>query len=182
MARSPIHPGEILKDELDELGISAAELARQIEVPANRISQILAGRRAVVTGASDGIGLGIAARLAGAGAETVDAWCFARASRDDVDRDDIVPGRIHEERGHDEAEGDAHEHAETRARSGADEVLELRGRAGEPTGEAEDHQSTDDYDADEPERRVLRGRRSRRTRPSPRSRPARPRPRRHVPG
>jgi addiction module HigA family antidote len=47
MARTPIHPGEILKDELDELGISAAELARRIEVPANRVSQILAGRRAV---------------------------------------------------------------------------------------------------------------------------------------
>ena len=47
MARTPIHPGEILKDELDEIGISAAELARQIEVPANRVSQILVGRRAV---------------------------------------------------------------------------------------------------------------------------------------
>ena len=47
MARTPIHPGEILKDELDELGISAAELARQIEVPPNRVTQILAGRRAV---------------------------------------------------------------------------------------------------------------------------------------
>ena len=46
-ARTPIHPGEILKDELDELGISAAELARQIEAPANRVSQILAGRRAI---------------------------------------------------------------------------------------------------------------------------------------
>jgi addiction module HigA family antidote len=45
--RTPIHPGEILKDELDELGISAAELARQMEVPANRIRQILSGRRAV---------------------------------------------------------------------------------------------------------------------------------------
>ena len=47
MARTPIHPGEILKDELDGLGIAAAELARQIEVPANRISQIVAGKRAV---------------------------------------------------------------------------------------------------------------------------------------
>lgn len=45
MARRPIHPGEFLKDELDELGISAAELARRIHVPANRVSQILAGRR-----------------------------------------------------------------------------------------------------------------------------------------
>ena len=47
MARTPIHPGEILKDELDELGISAAELARQIEVPASWVSQIIAGRRAI---------------------------------------------------------------------------------------------------------------------------------------
>lgn len=45
MARTPIHPGEILADELGELGISAAELARLIEVPANRVSQIIAGRR-----------------------------------------------------------------------------------------------------------------------------------------
>jgi antitoxin HigA-1 len=45
MARTPIHPGEILGDELRELGISAAELARLIHVPPNRISQILRGRR-----------------------------------------------------------------------------------------------------------------------------------------
>ncbi|HEX6015896.1 MAG TPA: HigA family addiction module antitoxin [Geminicoccaceae bacterium] len=47
MPRTPIHPGEILKDELDEFGVAAAELARQLEVPANRVSQILAGKRAV---------------------------------------------------------------------------------------------------------------------------------------
>ncbi len=47
MARNPIHPGEILADELTELGISAAELARQINVPPNRISQILSGKRSV---------------------------------------------------------------------------------------------------------------------------------------
>lgn len=47
MARTPIHPGEILKDELDEIGLSAAGLARQIEVPPNRVSQIVAGRRAI---------------------------------------------------------------------------------------------------------------------------------------
>jgi addiction module HigA family antidote len=45
MARTSIHPGEFLHDELEELGISAAELARRIHVPANRVSQILAGRR-----------------------------------------------------------------------------------------------------------------------------------------
>ena len=36
-----------MADELAELGISAAELARQINVPANRISQILSGKRSV---------------------------------------------------------------------------------------------------------------------------------------
>ena len=47
MARTPFHPGQILKDELDELGLSAAELASRIEVPASRVSQILSGRRAI---------------------------------------------------------------------------------------------------------------------------------------
>jgi addiction module HigA family antidote len=47
MARTFIHPGEILADELEELGLTAAELARTIGVPANRISQILAGKRNV---------------------------------------------------------------------------------------------------------------------------------------
>ena len=45
MPRTPIHPGEILADELEELSLSAAELARLIDVPANRISQIIAGKR-----------------------------------------------------------------------------------------------------------------------------------------
>jgi addiction module HigA family antidote len=45
--RTPIHPGEILADELKEIGISAAELARLIEVPANRVSQIIVGKRAI---------------------------------------------------------------------------------------------------------------------------------------
>ncbi|HWZ42014.1 MAG TPA: HigA family addiction module antitoxin [Candidatus Saccharimonadales bacterium] len=47
MARTPIHPGEILADELNEIGISAAELARALDVPANRISQIVSGKRAI---------------------------------------------------------------------------------------------------------------------------------------
>ncbi|MCL4863702.1 MAG: HigA family addiction module antidote protein [Caldilineaceae bacterium] len=47
MARSPIHPGEILADELQELNISAAQLARTLHVPTNRITQILAGKRAI---------------------------------------------------------------------------------------------------------------------------------------
>ena len=47
MARTPIHPGEHLAEELKELGISAAELARQLAVPTNRITEIVNGRRAI---------------------------------------------------------------------------------------------------------------------------------------
>jgi len=47
MARTPIHPGEILADELAEIGLSAAKLAALLEVPPNWISQILAGKRAI---------------------------------------------------------------------------------------------------------------------------------------
>ena len=43
----PIYPGEILADELKELDISPTELARQIDVAPNRISQIINGKRAI---------------------------------------------------------------------------------------------------------------------------------------
>ncbi len=45
--REPIHPGETLREDLEALGMSAAELARRIEVPASRITGILNGRRPV---------------------------------------------------------------------------------------------------------------------------------------
>jgi len=47
MALTAIHPGEHLAEELRELQMSAAELARQLRVPTNRITEILNGRRAV---------------------------------------------------------------------------------------------------------------------------------------
>lgn len=47
MARTPIHPGEILADELAELKMTASELAREVQVPSNRITQIIAGKRAI---------------------------------------------------------------------------------------------------------------------------------------
>ena len=47
MTRRPVHPGEILADELEALGLSSAKLARTLDVPANRISQIIAGRRSI---------------------------------------------------------------------------------------------------------------------------------------
>ncbi len=47
MGRSAIHPGEHLAEQLQELDMSAAELARHLKVPTNRITEILNGRRAV---------------------------------------------------------------------------------------------------------------------------------------
>jgi antitoxin HigA-1 len=47
MARPAIHPGEILAEELEEVAVTPSELARQLSVPANRITQILHGRRAI---------------------------------------------------------------------------------------------------------------------------------------
>ena len=47
MAIAAIHPGEHLAEELKELGLSAAELARKMNVPTNRVTQILHGTRAI---------------------------------------------------------------------------------------------------------------------------------------
>lgn len=47
MAKSPIHPGEILAEQLRELGLTVRRFATEIDVPPNRISQILRGSRAV---------------------------------------------------------------------------------------------------------------------------------------
>jgi len=43
----PIHPGEVLADELSELEMTAAELARELHVPSNRLYQIISGKRAM---------------------------------------------------------------------------------------------------------------------------------------
>lgn len=47
MARIPIHPGEVLAEDLEALHMSAARLARQLQVPTNRITEILNGQRAI---------------------------------------------------------------------------------------------------------------------------------------
>jgi addiction module HigA family antidote len=47
MGRSAIHPGEHLAEQLAALKMSAAELGRQLKVPANRITEILKGQRAI---------------------------------------------------------------------------------------------------------------------------------------
>lgn len=47
MGHTAIHPGEHLAEQLEELHMSAAELARQLKVPTNRITEILNGKRSV---------------------------------------------------------------------------------------------------------------------------------------
>ena len=47
MLQLAVHPGEILAEELADRDVSPAELARQINVPANRISQIIRNKRAM---------------------------------------------------------------------------------------------------------------------------------------
>ena len=47
MALIAIHPGEHLAEELKQLGMSAAELARKLDVPTNRVTGILNGQRAI---------------------------------------------------------------------------------------------------------------------------------------
>ncbi len=49
MAITAIHPGEQLAEELEALGMSAVELARQLKVPTNSITEILNGQQ-LVTG------------------------------------------------------------------------------------------------------------------------------------
>ena len=63
----PVHPGEVLGEEfLTPLGLSASALARQFGVPANRVTEIVAGRRAV-TGDT-------ALRLSAALGKTAEFW------------------------------------------------------------------------------------------------------------
>jgi len=47
MPITAIHPGEHLAEELNELGMSASELARRLNVPANRVTAILNGQRSI---------------------------------------------------------------------------------------------------------------------------------------
>jgi antitoxin HigA-1 len=47
MARLLIHPGEHLADELQALGLSANQLAKELGVPTNRITQIIRGQRGI---------------------------------------------------------------------------------------------------------------------------------------
>jgi addiction module HigA family antidote len=71
---TPLHPGEILRETLDDLGISMNRLAEALHVPANRISHIVAGRRSI-TGET-------ALRLARYLGTTPDYWLGMQAQFD----------------------------------------------------------------------------------------------------
>jgi addiction module HigA family antidote len=69
-----IHPGEILKDELDELNLSANAFAKALDVPANRITAILKGQRSITADT--------ALRLAKFFGTTPDFWMSLQSSYD----------------------------------------------------------------------------------------------------
>jgi len=88
------HPGQILAKQLQALGVTATELARQLHVPANRITQIVNGKRAI-TGDS-------ALRLAHWFGNDPEYWMTLQARHDlqlakiDVGRQiDELPTRLH---------------------------------------------------------------------------------------
>jgi len=45
--RAPVHPGRILKSEIDELGMSANAVALALRIPSNRLTEIMHARRSV---------------------------------------------------------------------------------------------------------------------------------------
>jgi addiction module HigA family antidote len=47
MVREPTHPGEHIAIELEELSMSATQLAKELGIPANRITEIIRGRRGI---------------------------------------------------------------------------------------------------------------------------------------
>lgn len=47
MTKRAVHPGEVLAEELRSVGVSPTELARLINVPPNRVTQIIHGRRGI---------------------------------------------------------------------------------------------------------------------------------------
>ncbi|MGC2855960.1 HigA family addiction module antitoxin [Novispirillum sp. DQ9] len=57
LALPPIHPGEILAEELAEAGVSVAALARALDVPQSRMAEVVAGKRAVTADTALRLGL-----------------------------------------------------------------------------------------------------------------------------
>lgn len=83
MMKNPSHPGEILRDALDELGISVTEAARHLAVNRVTLSRILNGRA--------GISADLAIRLQEAGISTARLWLAVQASWE------LSQARLHEQ-------------------------------------------------------------------------------------
>lgn len=86
---TPVHPGEILRGELDELGLSAKALAKALGVPVNRITMILNGQR--------GVSADTALRLARYFGTTPQLWMNLQKSWE-LRRAEIESGREIEQR------------------------------------------------------------------------------------
>src|ERR1700681_3619451 len=84
MARPAIHPGEILAEELAETAVTPTELARQLKVPANRITQIIQGKRAISGDTALRLGHWLAPSPSSGSickAPTISAWPLGRRVR-----------------------------------------------------------------------------------------------------
>lgn len=86
----PVHPGEILRDELEALDLSATALARELDVPVNRITAILHGQR--------GVTANTAARLARYFGTTPQVWLNLQENyelrRAEIEASREITGRV----------------------------------------------------------------------------------------
>ena len=87
--RSPIHPGQVLKTVLDDAGISANALGLALRIPANRLTEIIKGRRSL-TGDT-------ALRLARYFGTSAQMWMNLQAKFDLDSAEDALAGRIETE-------------------------------------------------------------------------------------
>jgi addiction module HigA family antidote len=85
----PIHPGEVLQDLLNESGLTVNALAMALRVPANRIGDIVKGRR--------GITADTALRLARYFGVSAQMWVNLQARYDLAAAEDALTGRIERE-------------------------------------------------------------------------------------
>ncbi|QLA18773.1 HigA family addiction module antitoxin [Desulfolutivibrio sulfoxidireducens] len=85
--RTPIHPGELLAEDMQALDMSANQLATHLKVPANRITQILGGQRAITADT--------ARRLAQFFGTTPQYWLNLQMIYE-LDRDRLVPDKEQE--------------------------------------------------------------------------------------
>jgi len=86
MLKIAAHPGEIIKDELEERGMTPTELARQLAVPPNRLLQIISGKRAVTADT--------ALRLAHWFGNDPQLWMNLQAQFDLVNAEKVAGGEI----------------------------------------------------------------------------------------